>query len=184
MIAATAQQKARQQTSVATTPLQQAIINNYQKSFPLCSTPYKTMAKALNSTESDVINALKKLNEDNVLSRVGPVFDHKKAGASTLAALAVPPEQLDKIAGIVNQFEQVNHNYAREHRYNLWFVVTASDPVALNTVLTKIELLTGLQVLILPMEASYHIDLSFDVDFDQPHANKSGIDTQGKSYDS
>ena len=171
------------QSSVITTPLQQAIINNYQKGFPLCSSPYKTMAKALNSTEHEVINALKQLNKDNVLSRVGPVFDHKKAGASTLAALAVPPEQLDKIAGIVNQFEQVNHNYAREHRYNLWFVVTASDPVLLNSILTQIELLTGLQVLILPMEASYHIDLSFDVDFNQVQTPKVNIKTQGESDD-
>jgi len=147
--------------------LQQQIINRYQKGFPLVSEPYKQMARELDSTEQAVIEAVTNLNEKKVLSRVGPVFDHKKAGASTLAALAVPPEQLDKVAGIVNQFEQVNHNYAREHDYNLWFVVTASDPVALNRTLAEIELLTGFPVLVLPMEASYHIDLSFDIKFDQ-----------------
>ncbi|WP_440873753.1 Lrp/AsnC family transcriptional regulator [Thalassotalea sp. PLHSN55] len=149
-------------------PLQQGIINRYQKGFPLTSEPFKTIADELNTSENEVISAFKELESNNVLSRIGPVFDHKKAGASTLAAIAVPPEQLDEIAEKVNKFEQVNHNYAREHDFNLWFVVTDSDWLALNNTLAEIEQATGLSVLVLPMEASYHIDLSFDVDFSQP----------------
>jgi len=161
------------------TQLQQDIINNFQKDFPLCDSPYFTIAQKLNSindetynenkvTEQSVFNAFVDLDISGVTSRIGPVFDHKKAGASTLAALAVKEDDLDKVASIVNQFEQVNHNYARGSHfnktdYNLWFVVTASDPVALNNALTRIELLTGLKVLILPMEASYHLDLAFSI---------------------
>lgn len=153
---------------VTISQLQQDIINNSQKGFPLTSQPYQTIAEQLAlanifTNEQAVFNAIDELDRLEVLSRVGPVFDHKKAGASTLAALAVPPKDLDKIAGIVNQFEQVNHNYGREHDYNLWFVVTASDMVALNSTLENIELLTGLPVLVLPMEASYHIDLAFSI---------------------
>jgi len=155
------------------TQLQQDIINNFQKGFPLCSNPYLAIAQKLSTkrgqvTENSVINALVDLDNSGVTSRIGPVFDHKKAGASTLAALAVNVEDLDKIASIVNQFDQVNHNYARgshfsKTNYNLWFVVTASDPIALNSTLMRIELLTGLKVLILPMEASYHLDLAFAI---------------------
>jgi len=121
-----------------------------------------------------VLVAIKDLHQQGVLSRVGPVFDHKKAGASTLAAIAAPPERIDEIAEIVNQFEQVNHNYAREHDYNLWFVVTASDPMALAETLQEIELLTGLPILVLPMEASYHIDLGFKIDFSKQN-NKQAL---------
>ena len=161
-------------------PLQQHIINGYQKNFPLCDEPFKKIAQALNSQESEVIQAMEALSHKNILSRLGPVFDHKKAGASTLAAIAVPEQQLDDIAGIVNQFDQVNHNYAREHRYNLWFVVTAKDPIELNKTLTDIEHLTGFKVLVLPMEASYHIDLSFRINFDSDSDNiTKGIKTEG-----
>jgi DNA-binding Lrp family transcriptional regulator len=125
------------------------------------------IAEELNSSEGEVLSAILKLDEAGILSRIGPVFNHKKAGSSTLAALAVPAESLDEIAEIVNQFEQVNHNYAREHSYNLWFVVTASDDDALAQVIAKIEQLTGYQVLVLPMEASYHIDLAFNINFSQ-----------------
>jgi len=88
----------------------------------------------------------------------------------------VPPKKLDKIAGIVNQFEQVNHNYAREayskeQKYNLWFVVTANNPMALAETLQKIELLTGLPIIVLPMEASYHIDLGFKINFAEHKLN-------------
>ncbi len=162
--------------NIALSILQQNIINNYQKCFPLCDEPFKEVANQLNCTESEVIKAIEELNSHNILSRLGPVFDHKKAGASTLAAIAVPEEQLDKIAAIVNQFEQVNHNYAREHHYNLWFVVTAKDPIALNTALTDIELQTGFKVLVLPMEASYHIDLSFKINFGENNNADSGLD--------
>lgn len=153
--------------------LQQDIINNSQKGFPLTRQPYKTIAEQLAkvniiTNELKVFLAIDDLGNQEVLSRVGPVFDHKKAGASTLAALAVPAKDLDKIAGIVNQFEQVNHNYGRDsysqkEKYNLWFVVTSSDMVALKSTLANIELLTGLAVLVLPMEASYHIDLAFSI---------------------
>jgi len=153
--------------AIVLTELQQSIINRYQKGFPLCSQPYKEMAEQLNSSEQDVLSAMVALDEAGILSRIGPVFNHKKAGASTLAALAVPEDSLDEIANIVNQFEQVNHNYAREHSYNLWFVVTASDDMALKQVITDIEQLTGYQVLVLPMEASYHIDLAFNINFSQ-----------------
>lgn len=154
--------------SVSISQLQQDIINNSQKGFPLTNQPYKTIAQQLaqvniETTEYEVFQAIKELDSQEVLSRIGPVFDHKKAGASTLAALAVPPKDLDKVAGIVNQFEQVNHNYGREHTYNLWFVVTAKDMLALNSTLENIELLTGLPILVLPMEASYHIDLAFSI---------------------
>jgi len=153
--------------------LQQDIINNAQKGFPLSGRPFHVIKEQLasvniNTSEEEVFKAINALHSQQVLSRFGAVFDHKKAGASTLAALAVPAKYLDKVAGIVNQFEQVNHNYGRDsysqqEKYNLWFVVTASDMLALKSTLANIELLTGLPILVLPMEASYHIDLAFSI---------------------
>lgn len=147
------------------TQLQQDIINQYQKGFPLCSRPYKALAEQFNSTEDIVLREIQVLDENGFLSRIGAVFNHQKAGASTLAAIAVPESELDSVAEIVNQFEQVNHNYGREHRYNLWFVATASNDKALTEVLEEIEKLTNYPVLILPMEESYHIDLAFNINF-------------------
>ncbi len=63
----------------------------------------------------------------------------------------------------MNGFPEVNHNYAREHEYNLWFVVTASDADGIDAVLQEIARRTGLEVLSLPMLEDFHIDLGFDL---------------------
>lgn len=149
------------------TLLQQTLINHCQKDFPLVSAPFAQLGDELDCSEAEIIDALQCLEQQDILSRLGGVFDHKKAGASTLAALAVPEDDLDYIANIINKFEQVNHNYAREHDFNLWFVITAKDEFTLQRVLTRIEHLTGLSVLVLPMETAFHIDLSFHIDFGQ-----------------
>jgi len=149
--------------------LQQQLINQYQKGFPLCAQPFKQVADELGYSEDEVLGAVQDLDDLDILSRVGPVFDHKKAGASTLAAIAVPENQLDEIAAIINKFDAVNHNYARRNHYNLWFVVTACNSIILKEVLDEIENQTGFPILVLPMEASYHIDLSFKIDFSGVH---------------
>jgi len=145
--------------------LSQQIINAYQRDFPRCSRPFHVLAERFGVSEQAVIDCLNALDRQQVLSRLGPVFDHKKAGASTLAAIAAPAAEMDEVAAIINNFEQVNHNYAREHDYNLWFVVTAADQGALEQAISEIEVATGFDVLVLPMEKSFHIDLSFDVCF-------------------
>ena len=147
--------------------LARKLIDNFQRNLPLCSRPYEEMARQLEVTEQEVIDCLQTLSDDHVLSRIGPVFDHSRAGGSTLAALSVPPERLDDVAEIVNKFDEVNHNYSREHEYNLWFVVAACCKQQVSTVLDEIEQLTGLTVLNLPMEYSYHIDLGFKLDWQE-----------------
>lgn len=69
----------------------------------------------------------------------------KRIGASTLAAMAVPPEQLDAVAAAVNRFPEVNHNYEREHRYNLWFVVTAGSEGRLQATLGQSKKRQGIR---------------------------------------
>jgi len=154
-------------TSLIESKLTQQIINAYQRGFPLCSRPFLQLANEFNTSEQAVIACLMQLKQTGILSRLGPVFDHKRAGASTLAAISVTADKLDGIADLVSEFIQVNHNYAREHKYNLWFVVTAANRIALYQTIKEIEKATKHNVLVLPMEKSYHIDLSFDVCFNQ-----------------
>ena len=152
--------------SVLNTPLQlsaleKCLLNDYQRGFPLCASPFAVIADQQGVTEKEVIETLESLQQRGLISRVGPVFAPQRAGASTLAALSVPGEELQRVADIVSRFEEVNHNYEREHRFNLWFVVTASDEAHVQRVLDAIEEETGLMVLNLPLERSFYIDLGF-----------------------
>jgi hypothetical protein len=84
-----------------------------------------------------------------------------RAGWSTLAAMQVPVEMLPAVAEFVSGFEEVNHNYEREHRLNLWFVVTASSAQRVEQVLREIEYRTGLAVIDLPLVEAFRLDLGF-----------------------
>jgi len=143
--------------------LQRRLLNDYQQELPLSSTPYADIADELGVSEEVVIDNLQRLQEDGSISRVGPVFRTHSIGASTLAAMSVPPERLEAIADIVSSFDEVNHNYEREHELNLWFVATAPDQVHLAETLQQIEQQTGHEVLALPMLEDYHIDLGFEL---------------------
>lgn len=142
---------------------ERALINAYQRDFPLESRPFKRIAEGLEETETEIISAVRNLVRRNILSRLGAVVCPNTAGSSTLAAMAVPQERLEEVAEMVNAEPAVNHNYEREHMFNLWFVVTACDENGVRETLKRIEEKTGLEVLDLPLEKSYHIDLGFPI---------------------
>ena len=111
--------------------------------------------------EEAVLERLQQLDREGAISRFGAVFKPNTVGASTLAALAVPPKHVEETAELVNAMPGVNHNYLREHEYNLWFVITGSNREELTNRLRDIQTETGYPLLDLPMEQSYHIDLGF-----------------------
>ncbi|MDR2240846.1 MAG: Lrp/AsnC family transcriptional regulator [Zoogloeaceae bacterium] len=139
------------------------LVNEFQRDFPLEPRPFAEIAWRLCVDEDTVLAALQRLRDAGVVSRVGAVFAPRRVGASTLAALAAPPERLEEIAARVSACPEVNHNYEREHRYNLWFVVTACDEAHLEAALAGIERDTGCKVISLPLEREFYIDLGFDL---------------------
>jgi DNA-binding Lrp family transcriptional regulator len=145
------------------TLLENRLLNDFQHDFPLLPAPFGAIARELGVDESEVLHTLTQLQQQGTVSRVGAVFRPRSIGASTLAALAVPEVRLEEVATMVSSYPEVNHNYQREHHYNLWFVVTAPDEVALQRVLKEIEDRSACRVLILPLVEDYHIDLGFDM---------------------
>jgi len=143
--------------------LERHLLNDFQHGLPLVSRPFAEIAEKLGTTEEQVIETLQALHNEGYVSRVGAVFRANSVGASTLAAMAVPEDKLESVAALVSGYTEVNHNYQREHHFNLWFVATAEDHAALHSVLQEIEHLTGLAVLYLPMLEDYHIDLGFEL---------------------
>lgn len=141
--------------------IQQALCQHFQHGMPLCEEPYRTMAETIGCNEAEVLDALHRMRADSSLSRIGPVFEHSRAGASTLVALAVPEMLFERVAERISQYPEVNHNYRREHAYNLWFVLTGPDRARIDQVLEEIAADTGLAPLDLPMERAYRIDLGF-----------------------
>ena len=143
------------------------LLNDFQRDFPLVDRPFAAIAERVGASEQAVLARYQRLARDGIVSRIGVVFRPNTAGASTLVALAAPPERLEEVAAWLSEQPEVNHNYEREHRYNLWFVLTAPSEAALAAALARIEKgtarFTDLPMLSLPLLEEFHIDLGFDL---------------------
>lgn len=139
------------------------LINFLQADFPICDKPYLQVANALNLKEEEVLERLKKLLENGVLTRFGALYHAEKiGGALTLAALKVPEQDFETITEIVNAFPQVAHNYARNHELNMWFVVATETAAQLDETLAQIERQTGLKVFNMPKINEYFVGLKLE----------------------
>ncbi len=143
--------------------LDRRIVNALQGGFPLSPRPYADAAARLGIEEDDLIDRIRQLLDDGVLSRFGPMYHAERlGGALTLAALAVPDERFDDVADLVNAHPEVGHNYRREHALNMWFVVAAEAPGHVEGVLRKIAAETGLRVFDMPKRDEYFLNLRLE----------------------
>ena len=140
--------------------LDRQIVNALQGGFPIAERPYAEAAAGLGMSEDELIARLRGLLDGGLLSRFGPMYDAERVGGGlTLAAMAVPEDRFDDVSGIVNGFPEVAHNYARNHRLNMWFVVAAERPERVGQILAQIEGATGLEVLNLPKIEEFFLEL-------------------------
>ncbi|MDD1622441.1 MAG: Lrp/AsnC family transcriptional regulator [Methylococcaceae bacterium] len=145
-------------------PLHKQLLNDYQQDFPLSPTPYRDIAEQLGVTEDQVLRAFRELSERQLISRIGPVIAPNSIGSSALVAMAVPDYDLEWVAEMISAYPEVNHNYERENRFNLWFVAVADDERHLRAVIEDIEHRTGYKTMLLPMLADYYINLGFELE--------------------
>lgn len=144
--------------------LDKNLINLLQHGLPVCERPFEAIAKDVNSQEHIVIERLNNLLTDRTLSRFGPMFDAAcLGGAFTLAALDVPEDRFEQVTDIVNSFEQIAHNYKRDHDYNMWFVIGTEQEEEIDQVIKSIEEKTGLSVLNVPKLEEFYVGLYLPV---------------------
>lgn len=155
-----------------------AMLNDMQRDFPLAIRPFDELAQRYGLPVGDVMAAYRGWLACGELSRVGGVFHQAAGGASLLAAMAVPADDLQRVADIVSAHPGVNHNYEREHGYNLWFVMTGPNIQAVTQSMQRLEHDTGYPALRLPMIRPYRIDLSFDLLRDTAQHDRSRVATQ------
>ncbi|PKQ13629.1 MAG: Lrp/AsnC family transcriptional regulator [Alphaproteobacteria bacterium HGW-Alphaproteobacteria-1] len=156
-------------------PRDTALLDRFQRDLPLVPRPFAVLADLLGLTEVDVIERLARLAEQGKIARVGATVRPNTAGASTLAALGVPAEQLEEVAAIVGQEPGVNHSYQREHALNLWFVATAADGATLQATLDRIADRTGQPVLDLRLVRPFNIDLGFPLQGGRPAPRRAVV---------
>lgn len=135
------------------------LILDYQEDFPLMSQPFHQIAQDLGVTPKEVQDGYRYLQEKKILSRLGPVINTHSVGYSFLAAVECPECRIPEVAEAITRLKEVNHNYLRENKLNLWFVCTGKSAEKLEVVIEDLEKEIGLKVHKFPMKRSFKIDL-------------------------
>ncbi len=136
------------------------IINALQEGFPLSDEPYREVAESLGLTEDELLARLRRLLDERVLTRFGPMFQVERMGGSfVLAAMKVPEANYEAIAETVNGFPAVAHNYRREHSFNMWFVLATEKAAGMTEAIAAIEQATALPVFPFPKSREYFVEL-------------------------
>ncbi|MEF8842484.1 MAG: Lrp/AsnC family transcriptional regulator [Haloarculaceae archaeon] len=155
-----------------------ALIDGFQSGFPVEERPFRAVGESLGVNETEALARVERLRERGVFRRFGAVLNPPVIGSSTLAAVSAPEDRFEEVVSIVNGYRQVNHNYRRDHEWNVWFVVTAGTREKRDGILDGIEERTGLSVLRLPMLTDYYIDLEFPVVNEDRFARESLDETE------
>ncbi|MBN1195674.1 MAG: AsnC family transcriptional regulator [Methanomicrobiaceae archaeon] len=148
--------------------LDRRILDAVQQDIPLVSRPWEAVAGFLGISEAVLLQRLERLSREGIVRGISPIIESRPFGitAATLVALPVPDERIRTVADIISRYPEVSHNFRREHRYSLWFTLSATDEKALQDVLGEILEQTGFSrddILDLPTVKKIKIDVRFPI---------------------
>lgn len=142
------------------------ILNIIQTGFPVAARPFGELAAQVGVTDEEVFDRIRRLKADGIIRRIGATFDSSKLGyASTLCTMHVPAERVDEVAGIINAYDNVTHNYLRDDpRLNVWFTVIAESQERIDEILDEIRAKSGIaRILSLPAVRLFKVRVAFEL---------------------
>ena len=147
------------------------LLNEIQWTFPLVSRPFDAIAKKFDTTPENVKKRLNHLKEEGVLRQLSAIFDTRRLGyTSSLVAMEIESDKLERVAAQINRHPGVSHNYERDHQFNLWFTLAVPPGTDLKDELEKFNVLKGIKkVRMLPTLQLFKIGVKLDMVDDKKH---------------
>lgn len=109
-----------------------------QEGLPIVARPYETLALELGVGEKDVIDAIRQLQDADLIKRFGMVLKHRELGyrANAMVVWDVPDDRVDDVGACLGEEACVTLSYRRPRRppewnYNLFCMIhgTSRDRV-------------------------------------------------------
>ncbi|GAG45185.1 unnamed protein product, partial [marine sediment metagenome] len=108
-----------------------------QRDFPPTTRPFAVIGERLALPEEEVLARVRRLKgpeKGRLISQISAIFDTTALGyRSTLVAVQVPQDEVDRAAAAINRHPGVSHNYQRDHTWNLWFTLAVPPDEDLET---------------------------------------------------
>jgi len=147
--------------------LDRKILDLLQNKFPICTHPFRQIADILGIDEAVLLQRIQQLKDEGIIRRIGGIMDSRSLGYfSVLCAGEVPEDRIDQVASRISAEPGVTHNYRRNHRWNLWFTLTAPTRDKAQLILQHLEDDLSIRIHTLPAEKVYKIKLSLPMQED------------------
>ena len=145
--------------------INRVILDRVQRSFPIVPHPYRALAEGLEISESEALERIGSLKRNRVIRQISAIFNTGALGyRSSLVAMAVPQEALDRAAEVVNAYPGVSHNYLRPANFNMWFTIAVPPGKDLDAVVSELSARAGgFPALVLPALKKYKLAGVLDV---------------------
>ena len=145
--------------------LDHRILQVLQNEFPLSEKPYEAISEKLEISCEQLAARIKALMDDGVIRRIGAsINSHKLGYCSTLAAISVADDVVERASEIIKGYPQITHSYLRGDEFNIWFTVIASSNERIEKILEEIRSTLSLessQILNLPMTRLFKLNATF-----------------------
>ncbi len=156
------------------------LLNVIQTGFPLAGEPFACLGQSLDTGTDEVIRRIERLKERGIIRLIGPVLDSRSLGYhTTLVAMKVAGNGLEKAERIIAEHPGVSHGYEREHRFNVWFTLALPPASNIERELEQLSSATGSEAAFsLPALKVFKIGAYFDMDEngqDTPNAHQKSV---------
>lgn len=120
--------------------LDRRILNCLQEDIAFVKRPWKAIADRLKIKEEYLLKKIVSLKRQGIIRRISGIFSPRKIDfVSTLVAAKIDPRDIRRVAGRINAYPEVTHNYKRNADYNLWFTLIAPDAQRIAQIISRIK---------------------------------------------
>jgi len=140
------------------------LLNLAQRDFPLAGRPYAELGRRLAIGEEDCMARVARMKGE-IIREIGGIFDARVMGyKSCLIAFTIPQDKLDEGASLISLHPGVSHNYARTHKYNLWFTLALAPGLSMEEQVARLALQAeATDYRIMPALRIFKIGVNFDM---------------------
>ncbi|MCK8600781.1 siroheme decarboxylase subunit beta [Desulfoferrobacter suflitae] len=141
------------------------ILDRIQRAFPIVPKPYQRLAEGLAIDSREVRGRIKFLKDEGLVRQISAIFNTGALGyRSSLVAMAVPQDEVERAAAVINQYPGVSHNYLRPGAYNIWYTIAVPPGQSLEGTVERLSSAAGgWPALILPALKKYKLAVVLDV---------------------
>lgn len=145
--------------------LDRILLNRIQQSFPLVSEPFRKLEKELGLESREIIKRVRDLKNRRIVRQISAIFNTGALGyRSSLVAMAVPEEAIEKAAMVVNSYPGVSHNYLRPACFNMWFTIAVPPSESIDSVVGELVKKAGnFPFILLPAVKKYKLAMVLDM---------------------